>query len=653
MLLACGIVILSACGNSQSASDFGLDDSVDPAAIMDCQSAVAEAFANCSADIIAAQAQCIDSDAETCADGEAAHTAIEALRLAVADNCPTDSVVRDAGFGKAITVSGLQGLLGFECTSAAHRVVARTFGGPQMKLLDDNQGDAAALDCLQTSYDEASTLFAASYANYSSCALDADCSIDPAAEAANDLAAGESAIISNCIAPRFEDLNGSSPALFLQRTLEQARCAVASSHATVGFVGLRCGPDNQNLEGIEIRDESGNAVSGPIADLPRGEHFQLVLDESVWGSVCGDGSPYAPWLRWAPEGSDRRRVLVHLEGGGACAAGTCVNASADKFESLSRTPGTSLGGYMRVRDDNSLGDRTLLFLPFCTQDLHIGGGVVDPGPGPDGGPINRHGAVNVRAALDMLRDVLWGVARQSASDGFRSDALDVVFAGTSSGAYGVQYNLQYVLDDLRWVNTLASAHAAVVIGGGAVPNFDAFFAVVKPTWGLQGYMPPYCFADNCATSGMMLPAHAERLLEQQRQILLVSSAQHDTVQERTQGFIVPLAGPTIADNGDQWINGLRSLYCDLKGTPGLNFFLPSNTIEGIHGIVNKDEFHDRAAAETVEMLADGVHLYDWLGTIADVDIASAVDRVEEGNLVSFKSGVMPFECSVLPDPEGN
>ena len=89
---------------------------------------------------------------------------------------------------------------------------------------------------------------------------------------------------------------------------------------------------------------------------------------------------------------------------------------------------------------------------------------------------------------------------------------------------------------------------------------------------------------------------------------MLSSAQNDHTQARTQGFMIAAGGVTLADNREQWINGLRDVYCQLRGDPALQAFLPANLGEGIHGFINKDEFYDTSLPETQQALADGVQI---------------------------------------------
>ena len=79
-----------------------------------------------------------------------------------------------------------------------------------------------------------------------------------------------------------------------------------------------------------------------------------------------------------------------------------------------------------------------MYLPYCNQDVFIGGGTTSNF---DQVTVHRFGAVNVRAALRYVRDVLWRELdrddrpRATAPIGVKS-----LFGGFSAGGFGTIYN---------------------------------------------------------------------------------------------------------------------------------------------------------------------------------------------------------------------
>ena len=69
--------------------------------------------------------------------------------------------------------------------------------------------------------------------------------------------------------------------------------------------------------------------------------------------------------------------------------------------------------------------------------------------------MQRFGALERRAALRYVRDVLWRELDDHRPEGYRPDRMRVLFGGYSAGGFGTLYNYHYVLDDLQWAHTAA------------------------------------------------------------------------------------------------------------------------------------------------------------------------------------------------------
>ena len=73
---------------------------------------------------------------------------------------------------------------------------------------------------------------------------------------------------------------------------------MSTAHGDASVLEPMCGPSN-------------------VDEMPaRGEWTQIVLDGDKWGTLCGDGSPYAIQVRLAPEGYPVDNILLALGGGG-------------------------------------------------------------------------------------------------------------------------------------------------------------------------------------------------------------------------------------------------------------------------------------------------------------------------------------------------
>jgi hypothetical protein len=140
-------------------------------------------------------------------------------------------------------------------------------------------------------------------------------------------------------------------------------------------------------------------------------------------------------------------VAIFFDGGGACSdPNTCIGTAIgdlppgpiytpavdETAESLAELEG--LGDLSN--QDNPIRDFNLVYIPYCTADLHIGANIASYDYTPVGGSsqtylINHVGAVNVAAVLRWLvQDSGWNLA----------DANKAFLAGASAGGYGVLYH---------------------------------------------------------------------------------------------------------------------------------------------------------------------------------------------------------------------
>ncbi|MGH7789103.1 MAG: pectin acetylesterase-family hydrolase, partial [Candidatus Binatia bacterium] len=430
---------------------------------------------------------------------------------------------------------------------------------------------------------------------------------------ATKLAARESATVTKisgkCPTP-LGSLVAVDPTVFVARAAAQTRCLVAAAHGQTAPLTLDCGP----------------RAAAPVP--ARGVDTQIELPFAIWGSRCGDGSNYAFRLRLAPIGSPIEKVVVHMAGGGACLDGPdCAATNPDLFEAL--TDGLPGNGMMSsTAASNPFRDWTKVSLPYCTQDLHIGGGVPTAYPEIT---VQRYGALNVRAAMQYMRDVIWAELDATDPEGYRADRPLVIFSGSSAGGYGAAYNYHWMLDDLGWVHTTAIPDAGLAMDNGTPAGVILLGAIslppTYPGWNTQAFLPPYCFSASCAEIFVNLEAAtAPRLLGEPEQQFLHISNQIDDTQRTT----------TLFPSNAAFVNTLRSSYCDIRGTPGLHSFLRGASMS-IHGQLNNANW-DNATI-------DGTVLRDWIGG-AMSNPAGVVDRTQPGTLEADYVGVLPFPCAL-------
>ncbi len=362
---------------------------------------------------------------------------------------------------------------------------------------------------------------------------------------------------------------------------------------------------------------------------PRDTYVQVVLDEAEYGTRCGDGSQYAFWIRLAPAGQPVENVVLQMQGGGVCIfEGDCAAADPDLFEALDDTAETS-GIMSNDPQVSPFANWTKVFLPYCTQDVFVGGGATSTFPSVT---VHRFGAPNVRAALRVVRDVLWRELDATTPEGYSPDRIRMLFGGTSAGGFGTLYNYHYVLDELQWAHTAAWPDAALAIDNGQPLGIAALGALLTSTtppfgWSAKPYLPPYCFAGNCGVGPVLYAASAPRLKAVPEQQFLVLSNQVDNTQVST----------TYFPSAVSFINAERQAYCDTAGTTGLRYFLPAITAS-THVIATRETLFTTKAV-------DGIFMRDWLAqAMAAPD--TLVDAVEAGTLTVDYPGVLPFPCAI-------
>lgn len=135
-----------------------------------------------------------------------------------------------------------------------------------------------------------------------------------------------------------------------------------------------------------------------LIDLPQG----WTKIEPAGDTRCAHNTPYAFWVRPGP----MNKVFVYFQGGGGCySAETCGLTGSYKDEVTdSDNPGYTIGGVFNLNHpDNPFQDYTMVFVPYCTGDVHAGNRVetyvTNSGKTFD---IYHRGYVNASTALNWI-----------------------------------------------------------------------------------------------------------------------------------------------------------------------------------------------------------------------------------------------------------
>lgn len=582
-----------------------------------CEKIAGLSLVKCAKKIAGIQRKCFKKNGAICdqADPDIVK-ALNQLSTKVTKKCGDDATVQSAGF-PSLTLSSLVARLQSSCIAETESLVARTYGGPQGAAWADAGDDGKK--CLDAMIKSGSKVLAGNAKAQMKCIdkqrKNGNCDTAKTAAKIAKLESKASAKIDKkCTMTPPESLITISTDEFVARAAAQSRCMAAIAHPDVSPLQLDCGP----RAGIPVP--------------ARGTYTQVVLDQATWGTRCGDGSSYAFQLRLAPAGHPVENIVLQMQGGGVCIfPAQCAGVGADLFEALSDGPETS-GIMSNDTGVSPFANWTKVYLPYCTQDVFIGGGATNDFTSQGGPVVERYGAINTRAALRYLRDVIWNVLDQD-SEGYRPDRINMLFGGTSAGGFGTLYNYHYVLDDLQWIHTSAWPDASLALDSG-----DPLFSIVNlgaiaiPSWASGPFLPPYCFASNCAEGEAVYAASAARLKREPEQQFLVLSNQVDDTQVSTTFFPSSVA----------WTNKMRQSYCDTAGTNGLHYFL-TPIASSTHVIATRQDIY--TGTSPAESVVDGIVMRDWLSN-AMTDPDNVPDAVSEGNLTTAISGVDAFPCAI-------
>ena len=425
----------------------------------------------------------------------------------------------------ALSVNAWVARLQIACRSETQSIASRSFGGPhgaawtKTKMNDPS----SAGPCLAEPHRIVSSLVDDVLSARDECLASDDCNPGSlgAFESGRSVATA-SDILNSC------DAMSSFIALeYVSRTMDQVDCLTAIAHQDTEPLVLWCGPT------VVARDP-------PPAPRPDG-YMRVVFDSETYGTLCGVGGPFVFFIKLAPPGHPIENVLIYLEGGGACmfeeegTTADCYTKHQNEpslFESTSDQP--HVAGIMSSSAAVSpFATWTKVFVPYCTQDLHMGNGVTNHYTRIT---VHRYGAINTRTALRYVRDLLWGELDARGGEGFRPDRITAAFAGFSAGGWGALYNYHWVLDDLQWPHTTAFPDSALALDNIHDPDgfwslrFLANFVLAGPpiyNWAAKANQPPYCFGADCAIGPDLLTATSPRLKAVPGQQYMIISNQND------------------------------------------------------------------------------------------------------------------------------
>jgi hypothetical protein len=252
--------------------------------------------------------------------------------------------------------------------------------------------------------------------------------------------------------------------------------------------------------------------------------------------ACSDGTEFHYWLH---EG-DPTKVAFVLEGGGACfSAETCAPGEGATFTpNLSENDGEPRGdsGILDLTNpENPLAGASIVYVPYCTGDLHLGDRTQDYGGGVT---VQHKGRVNATTALE-------GMAREF------PDAEEVVVLGFSAGSAGAPLYGGLAHDLLPDADIKVIADAS-----GAYPADEAITGAIGGLWGIFDSLPAWPEAAGQPATAWSLPG---LFVQTGRHVPGVALATVDTANDAVQRRFSDLIGfsgtplPELIDRNARFI----------------------------------------------------------------------------------------------------
>jgi hypothetical protein len=179
---------------------------------------------------------------------------------------------------------------------------------------------------------------------------------------------------------------------------------------------------------------------------------------------CSDGSEFSFWVRKA----NPKRVVFYLQDGGACFSAKTCAPDSDLYNTRVDEGPTGEGGRFDFADErNPFADFSVVFVPYCTGDVHIGNATTKYAPGLT---VHHKGYVNGTVALDRLAATF-------------PDATEVVVVGESAGSVAAPLYAGLVSD------RLPSARITVLAdGSGSYPDRPRVNEIIA-AWGTRNVLP--------------------------------------------------------------------------------------------------------------------------------------------------------------------
>jgi hypothetical protein len=307
-------------------------------------------------------------------------------------------------------------------------------------------------------------------------------------------------------------------------------------------------------------------------------------------TVCSKGEPYSFFVH--PGTSDN--LLIYFDGGMCWNDTTCGPRQNQLFtESVAVTASDISTGYGGIFDldnpENPFAADSMVFVPYCTADLHMGDSTVTYGEDAAAVEIQHKGFVNASAALD------WTYAN------FESPER-IFITGVSAGSPGAIFHAPFIMEHYQGIPASELGDS-----GGGLRVVNGELAEAFTNWGTIPLLPDWVEGFDDVTAETL---SFEKLYTASAVAYPDNRfAQYNTAQDRVLNYYLSLMNPTTFYN-----TALPASLDDISAnTPNFR----SYTAGGIeHGIIGGELFYTYAV--------DGLRFRDWISDLASGDLPDTV-----------------------------
>ena len=324
----------------------------------------------------------------------------------------------------------------------------------------------------------------------------------------------------------------------------------------------------------------------PLAAQDEGNEYWDVI-EPGGETQCARETPY---LFYVHDAGETDNLMIYFQGGGACWNAVSCREGGTFDDAVDGLEITHYNGIFDFTNEaNPILDYDIVFIPYCTADIHSGMSTVDF---PGDITINYNGYTNAATVLDWVYENY-------------DEPANLLITGSSAGAYGAIYHAPYILQQYPDAQS-------VVLGDGGVGITPVGWDVLG-MWNIYENMPPFIpelaeVNPDEFTASMLYEFNAQYSPD-------VRFAQFTNAMDEVQIMFYRFSesGTTV----DDWVNGMYATLDSLDAAPNFNSYVAPG-VE--HTILALPDFY------TVEV--EGVSFIDWFTALLNDEPAENVRCVE-------------------------